>query len=87
MRAGIAVIGSNAGGVPEIIDHQTTGLLFEPRKVASLSEQISRLYSNPVYKNELADAGKNKADTVFNQDDHFLKLEQHLLKSIPQEQH
>lgn len=82
MRAGIAVIGSNAGGVPEIIDHEKTGLLFEPRNVASLCQQICRLYSNPQFKHEIALAGKNKADTIFNQDDHFTKLEQHFLDII-----
>ena len=82
MRAGITVIGSNAGGVPEIIDHETTGLLFEPRNVSSLCQQISRLYSNPQFKHDIALGGKNKADTVFNQDEHFIKLEQHFLSVI-----
>lgn len=81
MRAGIAVIGSNAGGVPEIIDHETTGLLFEPRNADSLCAQISRLYTDPAYKHELAMAGKLKADSVFNQEDHFIQLEQHLLEA------
>ncbi|HEX5635870.1 MAG TPA: glycosyltransferase family 4 protein [Gammaproteobacteria bacterium] len=81
MRAGIVVIGSHAGGVPEIIDHETTGLLFEPRNVDSLYAQISRLYTNPSYKHELAMAGKNKADKVFNQDDHFQNLEVLLRKA------
>ena len=36
MRCGIAVVGSDAGGVPEIIDHGKTGLLFESRNVDDL---------------------------------------------------
>lgn len=78
MRAGIAVIGSNAGGVPEIIDHEKNGLLFESRNVGSLCQQISRFYVDPVFRNEMALAGKHKADTFFNQELHFAKLEQHL---------
>ncbi|MEJ2143441.1 MAG: glycosyltransferase family 4 protein [Gammaproteobacteria bacterium] len=36
MRAGTAVIGTNAGGVPEIIDHGETGYLFaEPMRAGS----------------------------------------------------
>lgn len=82
MRAGIAVIGSDAGGVPEIIDHESTGLLFESRNAARLCQQICRLQSNPEFKNKLATAGKQKADAVFNQDEHFRKLEQYLLSAI-----
>lgn len=83
MRAGIAVIGSNKGGVPEIIDHKITGLLFESRDEVSLHEQINYLYDNPVIKNEIARQGKLKADDVFNNDKHFLSLE-NILKSVSQ---
>ena len=82
MRAEIAVIGSRAGGVPEIIDHETTGLMFETRDALSLCQQICKLHSNPRLKNQLAQAGKNKADILFNQETHFAKLEQHLLDAI-----
>jgi len=39
MRVGVAVIGSNSGGVPEIIDHDKTGLLFETKNASSLYQQ------------------------------------------------
>ena len=79
MRAGIAVIGSNAGGVPEIIDHETTGLLFEPRNAHSLYLQLYRFHTDQQFKSDVALAGKNKADTIFNQTEHFIKLEELLL--------
>jgi L-malate glycosyltransferase len=82
MRAGIAVIGSHAGGVPEIINHEKTGLLFESRNVSSLCQQICNLYTHPQLKHTLAMAGKNRADSIFNQDEHFIKLEQHLHNAI-----
>ena len=82
MRAEIAVIGSRAGGVPEIIDHETTGLMFETRDALNLCQQICKLHSNPQLKNQLAQAGKKKADILFNQETHFAKLEQHLLDAI-----
>ena len=77
MRAGVAVIGSNKGGVPEIIDHETTGLLFESRNPVSLYRQIARLYTDDAFKNTVAASGKNKADNVFNNDLHFSALEKH----------
>ncbi len=77
MRAGVAVIGSNSGGVPEIIEHEKTGLLFDSGNANSLYQQIERLYLNPKLKTTLAHNGKHKADRRFNHQQHFLQLEQH----------
>lgn len=82
MRAGVAVIGSNSGGVPEIIDHEKTGLLFETKNPESLYRAIHTLHTNPELKKRLAAKGKEKADRVFNEDRHFEILEQHLQKAI-----
>lgn len=75
MRAGIAVIGSDKGGVPEIIDHQKTGLLFESKNEDSLYQQIAGLYDDPAMKQQLASEGRKKADSTFDNDLHFDKLE------------
>jgi glycosyltransferase involved in cell wall biosynthesis len=77
MRAGVAVIGSNSGGVPEIITHEQTGLLFETMNADSLYKQIERLYLDASLKNKLAQQGKQAADERFNDELHFQQLEQH----------
>ncbi len=82
MRAGVAVIGSNSGGVPEIIDHKKTGLLFTTQDSTSLYEMITLLYGNPALKQQLAIAGKDKADKMFNNEAHFIMLEQHFQNII-----
>lgn len=74
MRAGVAVIGSNAGGVPEIIDHEKTGLLFEPKNIDDLKCQILRLYADRTLLQHLARQGMQKADTIFNDKTHFATL-------------
>ncbi len=76
MRCGVAVIGSNRGGVVEIIDHGTSGLLFESMDADSLYQQLSRLYQDPAFSHRLAAAGKEKADTLFNHEAHYAKLAQ-----------
>ena len=43
MRAGKPVIGSNAGGIPEVVDDGRTGLLVPPGDVASLAEAMLHL--------------------------------------------
>jgi glycosyltransferase involved in cell wall biosynthesis len=82
MRAGIAVIGSDKGGVPEIIDQRKTGLLFVSRDENSLYKQISLLYNEPELKSELARQGKAKADRLFDYDLHFHSLENIFTEAI-----
>ena len=43
MAAGLAVIASRVGGIPYQIEHDATGLLFEPGNVDELAELIRRL--------------------------------------------
>lgn len=43
---GTPVIGSNIGGIPELIDNNVDGLLFEPGDVNDLTSKIMNLYSN-----------------------------------------
>lgn len=47
MFTGCACIGSRAGGIPELISHQNTGLLVEPGNVSQLSEALEQLISHP----------------------------------------
>lgn len=84
MRAGVAVIGSNSGGVPEIIEHKKTGLLFETQNSDSLYQQIERLYLDAEFKTRLAKQGKQSAEQRFNNRSHFHKLEQHLQTLVTQ---
>lgn len=46
MSTGTAVIGTNAGGAPEIIQHEETGLLVPPRDPEALAAAIERLASD-----------------------------------------
>ena len=74
MRAGVAVIGSNSGGVPEIIEHERTGLMFESENVVDLTKQLTRLIQDSSFCEELALAGKKDADKRFSEEEHFNKL-------------
>lgn len=75
MRSEVAVIGTDSGGVPEIIDDKVTGFLFEWDNPVELAEKIEILYKDPTLKNKMALAGKEKADKLFNAETHFSRLE------------
>ncbi|ROR29608.1 glycosyltransferase family 4 protein [Inmirania thermothiophila] len=74
MRVGVAVVGSDRGGVPEIIDDGETGLLFRSGDAASLAAAIARLHDDPGLRSRLAAAGKAKADRMFDEAAHFRAL-------------
>lgn len=76
MRQGVAVIGSDAGGVPEIIDDNETGLLFETRNYKSLALKLEKLIEDSSLREQLAKAGKEKAGRMFTEEKHFRELEQ-----------
>ncbi|VAW97952.1 glycosyl transferase, group 1 [hydrothermal vent metagenome] len=70
MQAGVAVIGSNAGGVPEIIHDKVSGLLFNSRDAESLSKKIEYYFDNPETRKEIALQGKNSVEVDFSEEQH-----------------
>ena len=75
MLMNVAVIGSNAGGVPEIISNRENGLLFETKNAKDLSEKINILLNDSVLRNNLILNGFNYANNEYAYDAHFDKLE------------
>lgn len=74
MQVGTAVIGSDSGGVLEIIDDGETGLLFENQSGASLAEAIRRLSEDDALRRRLGEAGMRKAHRQFSSAEQFVKL-------------
>jgi glycosyltransferase involved in cell wall biosynthesis len=61
MVAGIPVIASNLGGIPEIVEDGTTGLLFKPGDAEDLAQKMQFLWENPERARALGQAGREKA--------------------------
>jgi len=78
MRAGICVIGSNRGGVLEIIQHMENGLLFESGNKQDLADKLEMLVNNRELQLQLAKNGKKISDHNFDQNLHFQRLEEKL---------
>jgi len=78
MACGICVIGTNNAGPLEIIDDNKTGLLFEKNSSESLAEKIELLLNDKELKSRLAEAGREKAECVFESEKQFEKLERKL---------
>ena len=78
MIVGTPVIGSKAGGGPEIINDGNNGYLFEPKNVDSLEEKILNLYLNKDLRNKLSKNAYEFSVNEYNYDNHFLLFSRHL---------
>ncbi len=66
MACGLPVIGSNTGGIPDIIQDSETGLLVPEKDIFKLSQAISRLIEDENFRTELALNGYNKIEEKFS---------------------
>jgi glycosyltransferase involved in cell wall biosynthesis len=58
LLAGSAVIGTPAGGIPEVVRHEETGLLAHEGDPVDLAHQINRLLTDDSLRHRLTGAGK-----------------------------
>ncbi len=65
MAARLPVIATRVGGVPDLIEHEVSGLLFDPGDVDELASQLLRLRKDPGLGQRLAAAAYRKAGDSF----------------------
>jgi glycosyltransferase involved in cell wall biosynthesis len=58
MRSGVPIVATDAGGIPELIEHCRTGMLYPPGDAAALAEAIEHLIASPQYAASLGAAAK-----------------------------
>ncbi|GHV09718.1 hypothetical protein FACS1894217_14480 [Clostridia bacterium] len=67
-RSSPATVATNVGGIPAIIDHGVTGLLFAPRDAHMLAEHLKTLYLDASLRRRLGAALKAKCEREFSLD-------------------
>lgn len=73
--AGVPVVASRAGGIPEIVEDGTTGLLAPPGDAAALARAVSALLADPAARRRLAEAGRRRAEERFSTGAWLARLE------------
>jgi glycosyltransferase involved in cell wall biosynthesis len=66
--AGLAVLATAVGGVPEIVTNGKNGWLIPPNDEAALRNAIDQLASDPALRRRLADGGRKSLIGRFTQD-------------------
>jgi glycosyltransferase involved in cell wall biosynthesis len=68
MAAGVPVVASRVGGIPEQVDDGVTGLLVAPGDPEALAAALGRLAADPALRRRLGAAGRVRAEKAFDLD-------------------
>ncbi|MGR6840863.1 glycosyltransferase family 4 protein [Aliivibrio wodanis] len=60
INSGLPAIGSRAGGIPDIIEHEKSGLLIEPGSSTELALRIEQVANDDSLRSQLIEGGGNK---------------------------
>jgi len=65
MRAGLPVVASRVGGIPEVVVDGETAMLVEPRNAEQLSAAVNELIADPMKMESFGLAGQRRRHTEF----------------------
>jgi glycosyltransferase involved in cell wall biosynthesis len=66
MACGLPVVASGISGIPELVDHEVTGLLTPSGDAVALADALERLSSDPGLAAEMGRAGRHKVVRGFS---------------------
>ena len=74
MSHGVPVVATRIGGIPELVDHEKSGLLFPVGDVDALADCIVRIVEAPTFCRQLGETARIKAQSEFGEDRYLEKL-------------
>ena len=74
MGAGCPCVSTNVSGVPEIIEHERTGLLVPPHDDSTLAEAVARIVTDASFASRLAQNARKRAETLFDVNKNVARL-------------
>jgi glycosyltransferase involved in cell wall biosynthesis len=66
MACAVPVIGSQAGGIAEAVEHGRTGFLAPPADPRAIADAVGRLLGDPALRGRMADAARAAATARFS---------------------
>jgi glycosyltransferase involved in cell wall biosynthesis len=80
MDAGLAIVATAVGGVPDLIDPGVHGLLVPPRDPAALAGAIGELLDDPQRRREMGERARERRRREFDVDVQVRRLEERYLE-------
>jgi len=74
MMAGVPIVATDAGGNPEIVTHEETGLLVPVGDQAALARAVSRVLHEPLLTSRLVESARARAASEFSEDHYRRRL-------------
>ena len=71
---GKPVIGTDIGGIPELVENEVDGFLVPPREHEQLRARLLWMYEHKTEVIEMGKAAREKMETEFNADIHYEKI-------------
>lgn len=84
MACGTPVVAFGSGGIVEMIDHRSSGLLVETGDLSGMRESIEYLAANPLLRRQMGEARKSRVCNRYSLELHgsrLLRLYEELLAS------
>ena len=67
MAAGLPVLATRVGGIPEVVEEGQTGLLVAAGDDEAMAQQILRLAEDPARREQMGQAGRERANDLFSE--------------------
>ncbi len=80
--AGLPVIASNVGGIPDLIKHNENGLLFECDNLADIAEMVNQLINSKKLREKLGKAGRKYVSEICTSKEASQRLKIKIQKSL-----
>jgi glycosyltransferase involved in cell wall biosynthesis len=84
MAQGTPVVGANAGGTAEIIEHEVNGLLYPPGDITALATSLRRLISDGSLRKRLSENARKRAERFGSADREMAPLLEEMRKLVGQ---
>ncbi|HWW91815.1 MAG TPA: glycosyltransferase, partial [Vicinamibacteria bacterium] len=68
MASGVPVVGSDAGGLPEVVKHTESGFLLPVGDVEGMAARTLEILKDEEHRREMGRAGRRRVEFLFNAD-------------------
>jgi glycosyltransferase involved in cell wall biosynthesis len=75
MAAGVPVVATRVGAIPEVVEHGVTGLLVAPGDARALADAIATILADPAQRERMGEAGRARAERHYSVDQVMPRLE------------
>lgn len=80
------VVGSSAGGIPDVIQNGETGLVFQTGNPSDLADKLTEVLGHPEKRASMAEKAKKRAEDRFSLEKMIADLEEIYLKLLKQKE-